>query len=216
MGKKFTYFILIFLFGLNLSLMYYLHRINTVYADERDTMQHQIETLQVKNSLLEDDLILSGAGMYKLPADLILYAESGDSLDLSNVKKQKKTVVFRYSFLHCRPCVDSVMAYLSDFIKENEKDLEVILLATYSQPRDLRTFKRSNQLFTQVYTIKSLNLPVEELDVPYLFLLDENLTVVDLFIPRKEMPYLLKRYLKKISSGMRAQEARKENKMQNE
>lgn len=210
MNKSFTYFILLFLVGMNLLLMYYLHRLDTVYAVEKEIMQHQIESLQVKNILLEDDLITSKSGMYQLPSDLTLYAESGDSLDLLSVKKQKKTFVFRYSFLHCRPCVDSVIVYLSDFLKENEKNVEVILLATYSQPRDLRTFKRSNQFFTQVYNIESLNLPAEELGVPYLFLLDENLTVVDLFIPRKEMPYLLKRYLKKISSGFTAQKAGKE------
>ncbi len=103
----------------------------------------------------------------------------------------------RYSYLSCTPCVDDVVALINEFGKQN-RNIEIIILATYRFRKDLKSFKRLNKVFTHVYNVKSLDLPVEEKHLPYLFVLDKNMRVMDLFIPRKEVPELTSEYLERI------------------
>lgn len=128
---------------------------------------------------------------------MYFYTELGDSIALSQLKKKKNTLVLRYSYLNCRSCVDNAIARLLEFTNQND-DIDVLLLGSYQNNKDLKIFKQINKNVANVYMIKHLEVPIEDENIPYLFILDEDMQILDLFIPRKEIPELTREYLEKI------------------
>lgn len=71
-------------------------------------------------------------------------------------------------------------------------------MASYTNERDLYSFKKSNKLDINIYNVNYLGIPIEDMNVPYLFVLTENRIINSLFIPIKENTRLTKRYYKLI------------------
>lgn len=183
---------------LNLLSVYYLHINNQRRITDFKTITETMDGLFRENLFLREDIISIQQGACVLSPQQTLYEESGNSTKLSNITKMKtKYLVLRYSSLSCTPCVDNAIAAIKKFSKENP-DINILLLATYQFQKDLKVFKKMNKLFTQVYNVRSLNLPIENRQIPYLFVLDEELQVLNTFIPRKEIPELTEQYLEKM------------------
>lgn len=201
--KQFTlYLVLILLIGSNLFSLFYWQRSNKIYQKESMSLVDKINVLFYENTLLKEDAILSKQGCLSLDPQLALYTEKGDSIPLSQLKKKEKTLVLRYSSFSCTPCVDSAVELIKNFIKENP-NIDVLLIGTYGLAQELRRFKRTNGLLTQVYHVNSLKLPIEKENIPYLFILDKDMKVIDIFIPRKELLEQTANYLKQIKEQLK-------------
>lgn len=188
------YLIIILLIGINLFSLFYWQGSNKKHQKEYVSLANKINELFYENTLLKEDAMLSKQGCLSLNPQLILYTEKGDSISLSQVRKKNKTLVLRYSSFSCTPCVDSAIELIKKFIEENP-DIDVLLIGTYGTTQELRRFKRTNNLLTQVYHINLLRLPIEKENIPYLFILDNDMKVIDTFIPRKELLEQTARYL---------------------
>lgn len=112
--------------------------------------------------------------------------EKGQKHLLKDLLKSGPKLVFRYSEVNCQTCVESEIVPLINFMAENGND-KVIFLTTYQDRKYLLDFKRFNKIKTEIYNIpeNGLGLPIEKLNIPYLFVIDANMQTNLIFIPEK-------------------------------
>lgn len=95
----------------------------------------------------------------------------------------KKTLVVRISQANCQVCIEAVMPLL----KESGIQ-QIVILGDYTNKRFLRKMKELHEIdFRCFKTGESFHLPIDDLNIPYLFVTDKSLLVSNLFIPHKEM-----------------------------
>jgi len=144
----------------------------------------------ISNNLQNDNQILSNK--------LVLIENDGSFQVLDSIINEAK-LIFRYSNLHCHSCIDKQMDLLSKYSDSIDND-RIILFTYYQNLRDLFLFKRLNHIRFKTYNVKSLDIPCEELQSPYFFVLDKNLKINDSFLPSKKDTILTINYLSTIFS----------------
>ncbi len=133
---------------------------------------------------------------------LVLIENNGCSQILDSIIDEAK-LIFRYSNLHCHSCIDKQLDLLNRYT-DSIDDGRIILFAYYQNVRDRFLFTRSNHIRFNTYSVKSLDIPFEELQFPYFFVLDKNLKINDSFLPTKEDTMLTINYLSIISSKFKS------------
>ena len=107
--------------------------------------------------------------------------------------------MLRISNTHCPACLYDLCPSVARFLKFVGKE-NVIYLSDYDNARTLALLKSNYKIDHEVYSVKKIDLSLEESNVPYLFLLDENLKIELIFAPIKELPELTDRYFQIIKS----------------
>lgn len=185
---------------INISLLFFFYRINNGYNKERSLLTEKVNKLSYENLSLQDNIILSQQGNCKLDPEIVLYTKERDSIKLSELERKEYTLVLRYSTQSCSTCVEDILTKMKDFEK-HYPSIDILLLTTYRIQIDENSFKRICNIFPRVYNVFSLGIPLKEEIVPYLFVLDKDLRVIDAFIPDKELPELTNRYLQNIAKN---------------
>lgn len=185
---------------INISLLFFFYRINNGYNKERSLLTEKVNKLSYENLSLQDNIILSQQGNCKLDPEIVLYTKERDSIKLSELERKEYTLVLRYSTQSCSTCVEDILTKMKDFEK-HYPSIDILLLTTYRIQIDENSFKRICNIFPRVYNVFSLGIPLEEEIVPYLFVLDKDLRVIDAFIPDRELPELTNRYLQNIAKN---------------
>lgn len=168
---------------------FYVHKKNT----EKEGIKYAISNLeyiyerQRKNSSLQ--VISDGI---KLDKDIEIHNEKGENVKISHLLSGP-VLVLRYSELNCQSCVDDLIKFLLTHGSFNENN--TLILSYYRELDYLNKFKRMNPLNVQIYNTKSLGLPPDTLNVPYLFVLDDQLMTQNVFIPEESDTLALKYYL---------------------
>jgi hypothetical protein len=120
-----------------------------------------------------------------------------DSINLFKEVETFPKFVFFHSELNCNSCVEENLVFVNDFCDSIGEE-HVLFLASYKNKRDLHIFKRINKIVSPIYNVSSLGLPIEELNLPFCFVVNENRKAECVFIPLKEDNSQFKRYLKMI------------------
>ena len=102
--------------------------------------------------------------------------------------------IIRYSELNCNVCIDSLFSCIDNHLNKKEKQ-QIHILASYHNRNDLLIFKRINNLSYPIYRIDSLGISLENLNEPFIFVLNKDYSISHLFIPHKERPQDTRRYL---------------------
>ena len=118
---------------------------------------------------------------------------------LSDFMNEERKLVFRYSFIHCNACVDTLMKLVNKFSDEVGDD-KVVILAQYANIRDYKNFVRINNIKHSIYQLQDSLCKADELSIPYLFVLEDNMTISNFFLPRKEYPKITEQYLESIKN----------------
>jgi len=118
------------------------------------------------------------------------------TFSLPQLCTSKYTLVMRYSYIHCNACVDSIMMILNNFSKQT--GIKPLILSQYANRRDYINFVRVNQIKQPIYCVEDTLCIADNLDVPYLFVLDSDMKCNNFFIPRKEYTKGAKMYLNSI------------------
>jgi len=131
------------------------------------------------------------------------------TISVQNIEKQKKftkniflrkTLVLFVSSTNCNDCSTYCLSVIKNDSYSNSK--RIIVFASGYSIRDLFVFYKSNKFNNSVYSLTTLGLPIEKLNMPFMFLIDDKLTPTHFFIPRKEMPYLTDKYLSLIKKQL--------------
>lgn len=124
----------------------------------------------------------------------------GDTVSLGSVFKGGPKLVIRYSVLNCQVCVDEEMIRLKK-LGERIGNENIVILTYYQRFRDVIVFHKKTKNPFPVYFIpdNNLKLPVEEENIPYLFVSDEDCLAKMFFIPEKTMPEISNIYYEQVA-----------------
>jgi hypothetical protein len=147
-------------------------------------------------TICNDFLRSSYSDNYPINPDIKLMPNQVDTIMLHNLVDNKNKMIVYYSNLHCSVCIDFQLNIIKEYLNELKKD-NVIFVASYSNFREQLIDAKITALGCPIYYIgsNSFQLPIEELNEPFFFLIDKNMYAKHVFVPRKEMPELAKNYL---------------------
>jgi hypothetical protein len=95
----------------------------------------------------------------------------------------------------CKDCIN----YILSEVKNNNQ--RVIIFASGYTNKDLYVFAKDNAFdVNSIYSIETLNYPIEQLQMPFLFLMYDNGKSSHFFVPRREISDLTIKYFDIISS----------------
>ena len=184
MKKSFAIFIIV-------SLM--LGSFLSVHPDKNGRMSYNSYSLEkeILYLLREEQFELLGNEGSVLDSNKIIYDvnNTGCAWDCS-----RSRIIIRYSELNCNVCIDSLFSCIDNHLNKKEKQ-QIHILASYHNRNDLLIFKRINNLSYPIYRIDSLGISLENLNEPFIFVLNKDYSISHLFIPHKERPQDTRRYL---------------------
>lgn len=135
----------------------------------------------------------------KINTNCILLDIDSQELRLTDLIKEGPILILKISKLNCQTCVDENIKHLKSlFRKHNVAKGKIVILYQESNTRDLSMLRRSINAEISIYQIKSqdkLTLNMDELNVPYFFILDANylpriIHVSNRVFPDSTMEYL--------------------------
>ncbi len=120
---------------------------------------------------------------------MTLFDEFGNKFNIGQIVNNRNLMVLKFSEISCDICVDSITSILKNYI-EDKYQSQIIVISNYSHPKYIFRYRRLNDVNFSVYTdvYNNFELPVDSLDTPYLFILNEYLQVMNVFIPLKRLP----------------------------
>lgn len=145
-----------------------------------------------------DFLLLNGG----LPIDSSAVAglEPGAPFSPANffTGKDDRCIVCRISQYDCESCTDYALEKIVQ--KTRKWGMKLIVLADYRNPREVGLFRSRHSGADQIdyYMMGRADLPIEEVGMPYYFVLDSQMKVNDVFVPVELLPDLTNRYFAKL------------------
>lgn len=166
----------------------------------KDELNNEKQLAQLNTKKFLNFIEMSIASSNCILDNISLTDEAGRILHINAILNKGPKIVLRYSEINCMSCVDSCLNYLrkyTNLIGVNN----IIILASYNRHNDLISFKRINKLIPFAFyntNFKALNLPIEDIGIPYFFIIDEKLNCNNIFPIDPEIPEYIDMYFKTI------------------
>ena len=136
------------------------------------TLTEQKEESEQIISLLSGNMKMHYTYADQQLEDMILRDESRNEIQLSKLLEGKETLVFKFSSSNCSTCIQSGFSALRKIAKNIPRE-RLIILADKSNRREVQALSNSMG---------------RDENVPFVFIIGEDLRMKDLFIPMKELP----------------------------
>lgn len=135
-----------------------------------------------------------------IPDYLIFWDESGEYYDISDVLSENNKMVFYFSENHCSDCIKSALNEIIN-IPDSTTLNNYIILCNYLNARHFQTLLKEYDLRVPIYNINGqrLNIPAEEMNSPFFFIINSDLRCRQVFIPIKEIENYTANYLEKMN-----------------
>jgi hypothetical protein len=114
-------------------------------------------------------------------------SESGNT-DTISFNELKNKIILRFTELNCEVCVDNTIKKLKE-LADKIGYSNIVIFASYKRPIYYQEWKKVNDINFKTYNISrdsGLNLESEAVDRPYIFYVDHNCQVRNIFFPFKE------------------------------
>ena len=169
-----------------------------IYQQKQQTEQFYEDYAQ-KSVLSYDYLKSMQYNGNVIDSSVALLDSKDSSYTMGDIACGGRILVFRYSFIHCNACVDTLMKLVGHFSKEVGAG-KIAILAQYANKRDYKNFVRINNVKNGMFHLQDTLCKADELSIPYLFVLEGDMTISNFFMPRKEYPQITEQYLQSIKN----------------
>lgn len=161
-------------------------------------MEIEKECLMIENSILVDNSIQQIIYNRFSQKDFTIYDNENKSLLLSNLLSPEYKLVFKFSSLHCISCIESILKEIKKLDNHILKE-RLLIIGSFENKRAVESFKKKYNVEFPMYFIKNNKEEISGIeDRPYIYLMNNKMTVDYLLYPVKETPILLQQYLKVI------------------
>ncbi len=153
------------------------------------TLTEQKEESEQIISLLSGNMKMHYTYADQQLEDMILRDESRNEIQLSKLLEGKETLVFKFSSSNCSTCIQSGFSALRKIAKNIPRE-RLIILADKSNRREVQALSNSMGLDYPIYLVddNAFSHILRDENVPFVFIIGEDLRMKDLFIPMKELP----------------------------
>lgn len=166
----------------------------------KDELNYEKQLAQLNMKKLINSFEISLASSNCSIDNISVKDEAGNIVKINNLINKGPKIVLRYSEVNCMSCVDTSLNFLRKYI-----DLigvkNIIILASYKRQKDIISYKRINNLIPfEIYNTNynDLNLPIEDVVIPYYFIIDEKLNCHSVFPIDAEIPEYMDMYFRTI------------------
>jgi len=148
------------------------------------------------------ELVIPNSGKI-IDKDLKLRDQHGEDISIREVLKNAPLLVFRYSRYDCDLCIDQVLDRLQTAFKGDEH--KVCLIIDGMTEREFRMKYKDREINFPAYFVANdnLGLSLENKNLPFLFVLPDEVKANQIFIPFREHPAQTDIYLKNIKAQLR-------------
>lgn len=158
------------------------------------TSLYNIQKKHLHSLMFNDSL---GIILTKLSIDkgLRLWNEKDDEIELKQLVNTPK-LIYMFSQLSCHSCIENEISLLKKFAGKIGEE-NIILITNYSDINYMYKFKRINELDRfQIFNLKDnfIHSKLALENVPYYFIIENDLTTKALFVPDKSLNELTVRY----------------------
>jgi hypothetical protein len=117
---------------------------------------------------------------------------------LSEIRKGKPVLMFKYSELNCHTCYEASIKELQDVFHDFPEAAKI--LCAYRIEKDFIAFKKINIIKLDIYRIlpDAFNWAAEKHNNPYYFVLHPDMKISNIYVPSKSFPAMNKAYLESI------------------
>jgi|GEM_PF-1678338 len=133
----------------------------------------------------------------EIPEGIWVQPSKGDATDLNNYIGQSKKLVLVLSDRHCSTCVDQLLFMVKNEITEINRDNLLILFSVQGPTRE--QWNHRQKILTGVEFLeiqdKSLQLPMDSLEIPYFFMTGPEHLADLTFTPYPTLEVQTKEYL---------------------
>lgn len=159
-------------------------------------------TKELKNSFhLTNELLINNIGLQfqsdglYLDKNAKLITIDEDTIIISDILNKTPKVFYYYSELSCSVCFEEELRNLENASEKIGKE-NIILLVSFRKLRDITALIRIHQIDFKLYNLnfRPIGIPVEDYNVPFVFLADNTYKINHLFIPSKEINNLSDMY----------------------
>jgi len=121
---------------------------------------------------------------------------SEDTLFLKDIISENPKLIFYFSGLTCESCVEAELLRLKEKVKDIDSE-NIILLAAYENIRSLYLLCRANEVNFPSYIIHedSFGLNADKQQLPYYFIVMDDLWMKDFFVIDQNAPDFTDKYL---------------------
>ena len=203
--KRILTILVIILIAFNITLLFNLLRIKKVSYSCKQELASVIETNDIiEQILINRELITIRNIGLQINIKQKVTDENGNKISITELLNNSPKIIFRYSGLNCQLCIEEEIKILRKYINDIGFD-NILFFSTYNSTRDLFLFKRINQLQDfEIFNLKEekLNIPIDSLNIPYVFLIDSFGNAVMLHIPEKTKPEFSEQFYKVVLSRL--------------
>lgn len=117
-----------------------------------------------------------------------LYKIIQDSIRSFGIDSSRPILVVRYSRYSCEPCIDFLISETTQFIENNHLHQYMTIVSDYLEAD-------ANNLSGRTINLEKnrINIPIDEYDIPYIFILDQQV-IKAVFLPEKAYQKYLQFY----------------------
>ncbi len=198
--KKNTILIItiIFLIGLNLLLLVKMYNNNqqpevtkpTNYSSQTSISDSTL-TMIKHLSAESDGKVLNG--------DIILVTSDGEEMTLRQLVSNVPVLVFNYTKYSCKVCIEDELQRLSSFSAKIGSE-NIIIIGQFETAREQYVMENTYGLKFYHFNESTFDLPVDSLDLAYMFVLNDQLQTNGVYLPIKEFSAMTDVYLSLVLS----------------
>lgn len=182
-------------FSISIVLYKIQKRKEQVITERSKTVSDKLNNLQNKYFLEIHD------NSHHINPDMRISNISEDTLLLKDIISENPKLIFYFSGLTCESCVEAELLRLKEKVKDIDSE-NIILLASYENIRSLFLLCKANGVNYPSYIINedSFGLNADKQQLPYYFIMMDDLWMKDLFVIDQNAPDITDKYLEIIVS----------------
>ena len=196
-NKKWIFLFTVLMVLLNVFLLYKLFSLKKYHKDILNTIEiFQNNQLRSYHTNFNINLLSNGVSL----ENSILTDSTNHKVTINDLfHGEDNLLICRFSELHCQECVTySILKLIK--MSENTGKNHIVFLGSYENNKSMNIMKKYLGLQDRpIYNVLNLDIPAEEIGLPYYFTVDKTFKISNLFVPDKLLPNLTNNYLEMIN-----------------
>ncbi|MGV8139389.1 MAG: hypothetical protein AB2L20_29695 [Mangrovibacterium sp.] len=155
----------------------------------------QLKNLDLTNYFFERERRCVESENFLLSGQITLKDMVGNSLPLREKLEQSPILFFRFWGSNCQTCIDREIQRMVRHLTEVDPN-KVIILVSGKDVNDLSYFKKVNRVKFEIFLVEKgdIKIPMEQYNIPYLFILSPSGFTNSVFIPERNENKLSEQY----------------------
>ena len=170
------------------------------YYKKMENYKIASDSLKLELKMLQGNIKLHYNNTGRIINDFEVIDSNGNEILFSSLLNKKEKFVYKFSLQNCFSCINHELLLIKKF-NNILNDKNSLIVIDSCSIRDLNLFKKFNNLeslpiYRMAKETNDINLILKKEEIPFVFFINNQMQVKDLFIPMKEYPYYSEEYHK--------------------